>query len=112
MKGARDIGVDVSSPQGEWDGDPNDPFYGTLPVRGQMLKGVVVKDKAQRTAVISIERTRFDTKYERFEKRTSKISAHSPTSVGAKEGDRVTIMECRPLSKTKSFVIIEKEGNE
>ena len=29
----------------------------------------------------------------------------------AKEGDRVVIMECRPLSKTKSFVIIEKEGN-
>ena len=98
-------------PQGEWDGDPNDPFYGTLSVRGQMLKGVVVKSKAQRTAVVSIERTKFETKYERFEKRTSKISVHSPASVDAKEGDRVVIMECRPRSKTKSFVIIEKEGN-
>ena len=111
MKKPRDIGVNVSLPQGEWDGDPNDPFYGTLSVRGQMLKGVVVKSKAQRTAVVSIERTKFETKYERFEKRTSKSSVHSPASVDAKEGDRVVIMECRPLSKTKSFVIIEKEGN-
>lgn len=110
MKSPRDIGIDVSLPQEEWDGDPNDPFYGVLSVRGQILKGVVIKDRAQRTAVVSIERTRFNTKYERFEKRTSKISVHSPASVGAKEGDRVTIIECRPLSKTKSFVIIEREG--
>ncbi|MEE3207661.1 MAG: 30S ribosomal protein S17, partial [Candidatus Thermoplasmatota archaeon] len=38
------------------------------------------------------------------------IQAHSPASVGAREGDSVTIMECRPLSKTKSFVIIERRG--
>ena len=111
MKGPRDIGIDVSLPRGEWDGDPNDPFYGTLSVRGQMLKGVVVKDRARRTAVVKIDRIRFNTKYERFEKRTGRISVHNPASVGAKEGDRVTIMECRPLSKTKSFVIIEKEGD-
>ena len=54
MKKPRDIGVNVSLPQGEWDGDPNDPFYGTLSVRGQMLKGVVVKSKAQRLSLIHI----------------------------------------------------------
>ena len=36
--GPRDIGVDVDKPANPWDGDPNDPFYGSLPVRGQILQ--------------------------------------------------------------------------
>ena len=39
---ARDIGIDVEKPANPWDGDPNDPFYGSLPVRGQILRGVVL----------------------------------------------------------------------
>ena len=46
----RDIGVEVQPPTHEWDGDPHDPFYGTLPVRGQLLQGIVVRARAQRTA--------------------------------------------------------------
>ena len=51
---------------------------------------------------------KYDSKYERYARSSSKISAHNPASVGANEGDAVTIMECRPLSKTKSFVVIER----
>ena len=51
---------------------------------------------------------KYDSKYERYARSSSKISAHSPASVGASEGDNVTLMECRPLSKTKSFVVIER----
>jgi small subunit ribosomal protein S17 len=51
---------------------------------------------------------KYDTKYERYARSSSKINAHSPASVGADEGDLVTLMECRPLSKTKSFVVIER----
>jgi len=47
------------------------------------------------------------TKYERFEKRRSKIHAHSPPCLEAKAGDHVRIAECRPLSKTKSYVVVE-----
>jgi small subunit ribosomal protein S17 len=47
------------------------------------------------------------TKYERFEKRQSKIHAHNPPCIDAKAGDNVKIAECRPLSKTKSYVIVE-----
>ena len=36
-----DIGIDVKNPDGEWDGDVNCPFYGTLRVRGQGLEGKV-----------------------------------------------------------------------
>jgi hypothetical protein len=35
----RDIGVDVKTPEGEWDGDENCPFNGSLRVRGQIIEG-------------------------------------------------------------------------
>src|SRR3989344_5457977 len=47
----------------------------------------------------------------RHEKRLSKIQVHIPDSIEVKEGDIVKIAECRPLSKTKHFVIIENESN-
>jgi small subunit ribosomal protein S17 len=108
MSKPRAIGVDVQPPSHEWDGDLHAPFYGTLPVRGQLLQGVVVRSRAQRTVVVRIERLKYDSKYERYQRRSSRIQAHSTASVGAQEGDAVTLMECRPLSKTKSFVIIER----
>ena len=37
----RDIGIDVRSPEGEWDGNDNCPFYGSLRVRGQIIEGIV-----------------------------------------------------------------------
>ena len=107
-KKPRDIGIDVEAPSNPWDGDRNDPFYGTLSVRGQILRGTVLKAKAQKTVVVQIDKMKYDTKYERYARSSSKLNAHSPASVGAQEGDNVTIMECRPLSKTKSFVVIER----
>ena len=104
----RDIGIDVDAPANPWDGDPNDPFFGSLPVRGQILRGKVLKARAQKTVVVQIDKMKYDSKYERYARTSSKINAHSPASVGAEEGDLVTLMECRPLSKTKSFVVIER----
>jgi small subunit ribosomal protein S17 len=52
-------------------------------------------------------------KYERYEKRTRRYSAHLPSCIGGvAAGDRVRIMECRPLSKTIKFCVIEKEAVE
>ena len=103
----RDIGIDIEVPANPWDGDPNDPFYGALPVRGQILRGIVLKAKAQKTVVVQVDKMKYDKKYERYARSSSKINAHSPASVGAAEGDNVTIMECRPLSKTKSWRVIQ-----
>jgi small subunit ribosomal protein S17 len=47
-------------------------------------------------------------KYERYEKRTSTYHAHCPPCMNLTAGDTVRIAECRPLSKTVSFVTIEK----
>jgi len=48
---ARDIGLDVQPPTKECT-DPNCPFHGALPVRGQVLSGVVVSDKMDKTVVV------------------------------------------------------------
>jgi small subunit ribosomal protein S17 len=83
------------------------PFHGELRTRGRKLEGVVVSDKMDRTVTVQIERVHYVPKYERYERRTSKIHAHNPPCIGAREGDRVVLMECRRLSKTKSFVVVE-----
>jgi len=103
----RNIGIDVKYPESTCD-DPHCPFHGRLSVRGQIFEGVVVSDRAQKTVIVKREIIRYIPKYERYEKRTSKIAAHNPPCINAKVGDKVRIAECRPISKTKAFVVIEK----
>lgn len=101
------IGVAVKPPESQCN-DPNCPFHGRLSVRGQLIRGIVVSDKMSLTALVKKEYLRKLAKYERYEKRAHKYAAHNPPCINAKAGDRVKIMECRPLSKTVAFVIIEK----
>ncbi|MCX9083955.1 MAG: 30S ribosomal protein S17 [Candidatus Methanoperedens sp.] len=102
----RDIGLDVQPPTKECT-DPNCPFHGSLSVRGQVLSGVVVSNKMDKTVVVQRTYVKKNIKYERYEKRKSKMQAHNPPCINAVEGAKVTIAECRPLSKTKSYVIVE-----
>ena len=100
----RDIGIDVVPPTSECN-DPNCPFHGSLPVRGQTIEGV----KMNKTVVVERNYLKYQQKYERYEKRSNRYSAHASPCLGLKVGDRVKIAECRPLSKTVSFVVIEKK---
>ena len=106
-----DIGIDVKPPV-KTCSDKFCPFHGTLPVRGQIIEGEIISDKMQMTAVVERSYMRKNRKYERLEKRSSKYLVHSPPCFEAKMGDHVKIMECRPLSKMVSFVIIEKTSQE
>jgi small subunit ribosomal protein S17 len=72
-----------------------------------VLDGTVVSDKMSRTVVVQREYLKRNIKFDRYEKRRSKIHAHNPPCINAKAGDHVVIAECRPLSKTKTFVIVE-----
>ena len=69
------------------------------------LRGTVVSDKMQDTAVVAVSRYVKHPKYKKYMKKTSKFKAHNPGNK-AKEGDMVTIRSCRPLSKDKHFEII------
>jgi len=88
--------------------DRNWPFHGTLAVRGRVLDGVVVTAKMDKTVIVEREYLQFSTKFVRYERRRSHIPSHNPPCIDAKEGDRVRVAECRPLSKTVSFVVVEK----
>jgi small subunit ribosomal protein S17 len=101
--------LEVKHPKEKCD-DPNCPFHGTLSVRGRIFEGVVTSDKMQRTVVVELEHVHKVRKYERYERRTSKVHAHNPPCINAKHGERVRIGECRKLSKTKSFVVLERLG--
>jgi small subunit ribosomal protein S17 len=102
----RDIGLDVEAPERTCE-DDNCPFHGTLPVRGQVLDGRVAQTKAEKTIIVERERLWKLPRFERFEKRTSRTNVHLPPCIEVTVGDQVTIAECRPLSKTKSFVVVE-----
>ena len=105
------IGIALQMPKQKCN-DSKCPFHGSLSVRGRQFTGTVTSTKMRKTAVIEFERLQFLKKYERYEKRRTKLKVHNPECINAREGDVVRVIECRPLSKTKNFIIIEKIGVE
>jgi small subunit ribosomal protein S17 len=67
--------------------------------------GVVVSDKMAESAIVAVSRYVKHPKYKKYIKKTSRFAVHNPGNL-AKEGDKVTIRSCRPLSKTKHFEIV------
>ncbi|MBX8631907.1 MAG: 30S ribosomal protein S17 [Thermoplasmata archaeon] len=106
---ARDIGVTQWRPEAECN-DGKCPYHGTLSVRGQSIVGKVVSARMKGTVIVEKEHRKFNQKYERYERRRRRYPAHLPACITVSEGDVVRIMECRPLSKTVSFVVIERSG--
>jgi len=84
----------------------------TLTLRGRSFVGVVKSTKMMDTITVEWERRRYVPKYQRYEKRRYSIKAHSPKELHVKEGDTVRVQECRPLSKTKNFVVVDVIKNE
>lgn len=68
--------------------------------------GKVVSDKMQKTIVVVVERTVKHPKYGKIMKRRTKLHAHDENQV-CKIGNTVKIRESRPISKTKSWVLVE-----
>jgi small subunit ribosomal protein S17 len=87
--------------------DGRDPKMAGIRLHGKQFVGKVISDKANKTVTVEWERRRLISKYERYEKRYSRVYAHNPITINAKLGDTVMIQETRPLSKTKNFVVIE-----
>jgi small subunit ribosomal protein S17 len=102
-----DIGLLAKPPTGSCN-DQHCPWHGHLKIRGRVFQGKVLSDKAAATAIVGWDYTHYNFKYERYERRRTRVAAHNPACIAAKVGDVVRVAECRPLSKTKTFVIIEK----
>ena len=71
------------------------------------MVGRVVSDKMMKTIVVEVERLVRHPQYEQVIRRRSRFKAHDP-EWQAHVGDRVRIRECRPISKDKRWLLIEK----
>ena len=78
-----------------------------MKVRGHRKKrvGIVVSDKMDKTVVVEVTRTMMDRAYKKVVRRKKKYKAHDAENQ-YKTGDKVTIMETRPLSKDKRWRIV------
>ena len=73
---------------------------------GRTVVGKVVSDKMQKTIVVVVERTVKHPKYGKIMRRRTKLHAHDENQV-CKIGNTVKLRESRPLSKTKTWVLVE-----
>ena len=104
----RDIGIKVPEPTGNIEeNDKKNPFNGTLSVRGKLFPGKVIKSKAKNTVVLEKESPTYYSKFKRYARSKNSIHAHVPSNIEVNEGDIVIAAECRPLSKSVSFVVVE-----
>jgi small subunit ribosomal protein S17 len=74
--------------------------------RRKVRQGVVVSDKMEKTLVVKVERTVAHPLYQKVIRRSKKYHAHDEEGQG-KVGDIVRIMECRPMSRTKRWRLVE-----
>jgi small subunit ribosomal protein S17 len=68
--------------------------------------GVVKSDKMDKTIVVVVETTALHPLYKKYVRRIKKLKAHDETN-SAKIGDRVRVVECRPISKEKCWKLAE-----
>ena len=70
----------------------------------KVLEGVVVSDKMDKTIVVAVERLRMHDRYKKVVRKTRKFKAHDEKNE-CKTGDTVEIIETRPISKTKRWML-------
>lgn len=87
--------------------DKKCPFTGNVSIRGRILAGTCHSAKMMRTIIVRRNYLHFVKKYQRYEKRHSNIPAHISPCFRVKEGDHVTVGQCRPLSKTVRFNVLK-----
>ena len=75
----------------------------------RILQGVVVSDKMDKSVVVKVERRVMHPVYKKYIKRSAKYTAHDENNL-CKVGDVVQIIESRPISKTKTWVVVSEES--
>ena len=82
----------------------------------RVLQGTVVSDRQDKTAIVRVDRQVRHPLYKKIMRRSKKFAVHDPEN-RCREGDRVTIRESRPISKTKRWELIDggaqgEQGND
>ncbi|MGB1919074.1 MAG: 30S ribosomal protein S17 [Candidatus Puniceispirillales bacterium] len=76
----------------------------------RVLKGVVVSDKSDKTIIVNVERRIMHPLYKKFITRSKRYAAHDAEN-RFKTGDRVSIQECAPISKSKRYAVLYDEAS-
>ena len=74
----------------------------------RILTGVVTSDKADKTITVKVERKVKHPLYGKVVKRATKVHAHDEENI-ASIGDIVSVKECRPISKKKTWILVSNE---
>ena len=77
----------------------------------RILQGVVVSDKMDKTVVVQVERRVMHPVYKKYIKSSKKYHAHDENNA-CKVGDIVRIQECRPISKTVTWVVLDETAEQ
>jgi len=75
----------------------------------RVLTGRVVSDRNDKTVTVLVERRVMHPLYKKFIRRSKKYAAHDEANL-CKEGDVVQIEECRPISRSKTWLVIGRNG--
>jgi small subunit ribosomal protein S17 len=78
-----------------------------LSIRGKLFDGKVTGSKARKTITLEKDSPIYFSKYKRYARGTSTIHAHVPGCMDVETGDHVLTAECRPISKSVSYVVVE-----
>jgi small subunit ribosomal protein S17 len=100
----QNIGLKVKEPTRECE-DKHCPFHGGLSIRGKLFDGKVTGSKARQTITLQKDAPIYFSKFKRYARGTSTIHAHVPGCIDV--GDHVLTAECRPISKSVSYVVVE-----
>lgn len=104
----KDIGMGFEAPKKTCQ-DVHCPFHGDIKLHGKTFVGTIIKKSQHKTVCVEWSRTAYLEKFERYFKKRSRVKAHNPSCIDANIGDKVTIVETRPISKTKTFVVVRIE---
>lgn len=100
------IGLKVKTPDRKCD-DIHCPFHGSLSVRGKLFAGKVTSNKAKQTITLQKEAPIYYIKFKRYARSKNTMHAHVPECIDVDAGDNVLTAECRPISKSVSYVVVE-----
>jgi small subunit ribosomal protein S17 len=105
--GSEPATVAAGEPAAAVAGDARNAAKSSARARGNRVQkvGIVSSDKMQKTVVVRVDRLVLHRKYRRYVRRTSKFMAHD--DLGSTTGDRVRIVETRPLSARKRWRVVE-----
>ena len=87
--------------------DKKCPFTGDVSIRGRMMRGIVHSTRMKRSIVIRRNYLHFVNKYQRYMKRHKNFTVHCSPCFEPRVGDEVIVGQCRPLSKTVRYNVLE-----